>query len=138
MLFITHLKTQKQLMDSGHGAELGERGNSGSGDRKASRTRGGRGDGDDQHVPVPKKKAAAAKTGKEGGDKGGYKGKAKQPDGRFRVDGSGKEICWRWNHSEDGCAEICQNGRAHVCEWCRSYKHRSIACPQKPTGWTPH
>ena len=137
MLFITHLKTQRQLMDKGHGAELGEKTEAGI-EHKAVRDRGGRGGRGDRPPAEKKSKVEFPSTGDKGGaGKGGGKGKAKQPDGRFRVDEKGKEICWRWNHSEDGCAELCQNGRAHVCEWCRSFKHRSIACPKKPAGWAP-
>ena len=52
-------------------------------------------------------------------------------------DTAGNEICWNWNKDQAGCAEICAAGRSHACEWCRSSKHRSIQCPQKPPNWVP-
>ncbi len=61
----------------------------------------------------------------------------KLPDGRFRVDASGRAICWNWNRDPSGCSDVCAGGRSHVFEWCRSDKHRSCQCPSKPPGWTP-
>ena len=75
--------------------------------------------------------------GRGGGAKGRGKGKAHRPDGRWRVNEVGAELCWAWNHSEGGCSDVRPRARAHQCEWCRSYKHKSIKCPQKPPGWPP-
>ena len=143
MLYITHLKSQKQLTDAGHGAELASdaRGGAGSSLRRvptATRKRA-YGGSDDQggggHGPGVRGRGRG-RGGK--GAKSQGKGSARMPDGRWRVDEKGKEICWTWNHSEEGCSEICPNARSHVCEWCRSFKHRSIKCHQKPRGWVPN
>ena len=58
-------------------------------------------------------------------------------DGRYLSNLEGVALCWKWNHSEGGCADACPNNRAHQCEWCRAKEHRSINCPQKPSGWKP-
>ena len=149
MLYITHLKSQKQLTDDGHGVDLPS-----SGSRATRRADGGapqgagaakrqRPDKKSRHNSTdqegnggndaPRKKGKAA--GK--GGKQSSKGQARLPDGRWRSDDKGREICWLWNRAEDGCSDICPNTRSHVCEWCRSFKHKSVRCPQKPPGWVP-
>jgi hypothetical protein len=103
-----HAKTRKKTIGGGSGSHAGGK-------------------------PSSRSASAAPTAASRGSGKG--RGKAKQPDGRFRVDTNGAEICWNWNKDQNGCAEICAAGRAHVCEWCRSPKHRSFQCPQKPPGW---
>ena len=148
VLFITHLKTQKQLTDPGHGLLISEppsrqsasggAGNSSGGPRRGG-ARNSRGRGTSGGAETQGQHSSTRGDKRRGGgiSKGGGKGKAKQPDGRWRVTEGGIEICYIWNHGEGGCSDICANGRAHMCEWCRSPKHRSIACSQKPSGWTP-
>ena len=141
VLYITHIKSKHQLTDPGHGvgAEGGARA-SGSGGRGLPLQEGG----------AKKKQKKAKGTGGKAAGRGssgsfsssskggaGGKGKAQFPDGRYRVDATGKQICWSWNKEATGCSEICAAGRAHNCEWCRSPKHRSIQCPGKPPGWVP-
>ena len=140
-LYITHLKTQRQLLDQGHGAVLpgigGDSGSRSSGQASHPRqTQGGAGQ-TQGGGSRGKKRPNQGKTEPERSTKGASRGKAKHPDGRHRVDEHGKDICWLWNHSDDGCADICHNGRAHVCEWCRQGDHRSVNCKKKPKGWTP-
>ena len=65
---------------------------------------------------------APAKGGK---DKG--KGKTRDldrrtPAGNYFYDKAGKQLCWTWNATKNGCTEPCPNGRAHVCEVCRGEK----------------
>jgi hypothetical protein len=143
LLYITHLRTVSQLTDDGTGIKLlGED----VGTRKQHEfvkkpkikpkwkappphPRGG---GVPPRVPPPPPKGKG--KGKDG-VKG--KGKGRTPDGRHRSDGNGMSLCWRWNHEEGGCAVVCTQNRAHVCEWCLDAAHRSIECPQQPAGWTP-
>ena len=140
MLLITHLKSQRQLMDNGHvvdfvGSNAGLRSNELQG--KRGRADSGQGQASRARQPAKQLTKKAAKDGGGKGGKAGGKGRAKQPDGRWRVSESGVEICYLWSHSEAGCADVCANSRAHICEWCRSAKHRSVGCPNKPSGWTP-
>jgi hypothetical protein len=145
VLYITHIKSKHQLTDPGHGmgtessARAGSAGGSHQGEgqhaKRKKQSHGGRGGRGSGHKS-DSRSASQAPSGSSKGY-GKNKGKAKQVDGRFRVDASGNEICWSWNKSESGCAEVCAAGRAHVCEWCRSSKHRSFQCPQKPPGWQP-
>lgn len=60
------------------------------------------------------------------------RGKAWFPGSRYRVSDVGTKICWFWNHSGAGCAEVCANGTAHVCESCCSSRHRRVQCSHKP------
>ena len=151
VLFITHLRSQRQLTDDGHGAELRQHGGpaapagssegGGRGTRKRHRTGAGGSSGSQGGGPP------CGSGGKSGGGrgtpqagskgKGTGKGKAHAPDGRYRTSETGAEICWTWNHHADGCSGVCANNRAHICEWCRSPQHRSIACSKKAPGWTP-
>ena len=147
VLYITHIKSKHQLTDPGHGLGAqnsgpsglagGSQSHQGEGQhaKRKKQSHGGRGGRGSGHKS-DSRSASQAPSGSSKGY-GKNKGKAKQVDGRFRVDASGNEICWSWNKSESGCAEVCAAGRAHVCEWCRSSKHRSFQCPQKPPGWQP-
>ena len=84
-----------------------------------------------------KTEAGKTKTGAPGGggapppaprggkDKG--KGKTRDldrrtPAGNYFYDKAGKQLCWTWNQSKNGCTEPCPNGRAHACEVCRGEK----------------
>lgn len=157
VLYITHLKTQKQLSDAGFGDidAAGRRSAGGGGATASSGAGGGRGD---RGRPAPRKRPRHNDgPGADGGEshrgpgakarpgrapaaskaKGAGRGRARGPDGRHRVNDAGVEICWAWNHREDGCADVCAQARAHVCEWCRSSQHRSIQCPKRPPGWAP-
>ena len=146
-VLFTHLRTQRQLTGDGHGAELPSDGghHHGQGGGGPRGTAGGGG----VQKPAPRKRqrngqnsgnngagsTAGGNTG-GGGAKGKGKGKARLPDGRWRD--SRVELRWTWNHSAEGCSEVCLHSRAHQCEWCRAQQHRSVgACPRKPAGWIP-
>ena len=78
-------------------------------------------------LPPPPPPAAAGK--------GKGKGTATHfPDGRLRSSG-GKQFCFAYGHSVNGCAAACPNGRLHQCEFCLG-AHRTCQCPQNPS-WTP-
>ena len=94
MLYITHLKSQKQLTDAGHGAELAgdSRGGAGSSSRRlppATRKRAS----DDQGGGGNSSGGRGRGRGRGGkGAKSQGRGSARMPDGRWRVDDKGKEI----------------------------------------------
>ena len=50
-----------------------------------------------------------------------------------RAGGGGKQVCFAYNRSPDGCAAVCPNDRSHVCEACAG-AHRAVHCPKYP-GW---
>ena len=78
-------------------------------------------------LPPPPPPAAAGK--------GKGKGTATHfPDGRLRSSG-GKQFCFAYDHSVNGCAATCPNGRLHQCEFCLG-AHRTCQGPQNLT-WTP-
>ena len=78
--------------------------------------------------PPPPPAPAAAAKGKGKGTPTHF------GDGRLRSVG-GKQFCFAYNHSVNGCAATCPNGRLHTCEFCQG-AHRTCQCPQHPT-WTP-
>jgi hypothetical protein len=145
LMFATHLRTPSQLVDEGIGSVVEvpsstaggasrpkkrERSMSSSpAPRKVKKTK--------KTKKVAAKKAAEDAKGSGKGSKGSKSNDAKMSDGRFYRDSEGCQVCWIWNHSADGCSASCGAKRAHVCEWCRSAGHRSIACSKKPAGWTP-
>ena len=97
MLYITHLKSQKQLTDAGHGAELAgdSRGGAGSSLRRlppATRKRAYSGS-DDQGGGgnSPGGRGRGRGRGSKGAKSQG-RGNARMPDGRSRADGKGKEF----------------------------------------------
>ena len=111
ILFATHLQSAAQLTDPGHGVATLGGGGGGGGGRAPKRKRENRGD----------------KSTSEGAKNGGGKGKAgdKGKNGKAKGKGKwhaktaeGKEICFAWNKTPDGCDSKCPNGRAHVCEYC--------------------
>ena len=147
LLFAAHVKSPGQLLDDGVGAVVaGSEALLKAADshpkkkkRKASESVS---TSPDKPKKVKKKKTKTkrqqpgAPPGGKGGKGGAKSSDTKQSDGRFFRDERGKQICWTWNHSADGCHNPCSSGRAHVCEWCRG-NHRSINCSKKPDGWTP-
>ena len=137
VLFATHLKSQGQLGDPGHGvAQLGgETSGSGGGGRTRRTPRGAKRKREEDHRDDNRNtnQSGAKGSGKAGGKgKGKNKGNpdAKTPDGAFRSSRAGKPICWAWNRERTGCAEPCAGDRAHVCEWCRG-GHRGLDCPTR-------
>ena len=77
-------------------------------------------------------------NGKGGQDKGSSgKSNGQRNDGRFVKSADGVQICFAWSRSADGCAAEgpCPQGRAHICEFCRS-SHRTVRCPSNP-NWKP-
>ena len=155
LLYITHLQTAAQLKDDGTGVTFD------SGDGKKRRMEGGAtqepgtsstagqwGTGKGKNYGA--KTDYGAKTGdyknKWGSSSGQGSGGWNNPgqgaartasDGRYLSNLEGVALCWKWNHSEGGCADACHNNRAHQCDWCRAKEHRSVNCPQKPSGWKP-
>jgi len=59
---------------------------------------------------------------------------ARGRDGKYYRDGNGKQLCWAWNSSTNGCEARCSAGRVHRCEWCRSDQHRSCQCEKAPAS----
>ena len=69
--------------------------------------------------------------GKKGSGKGGGKDGGKHPrkskDGKYTTDRHGRQLCFAWCRSADGCTNgQCPSGRSHVCEQCLQ-PHRTIA-----------
>ena len=130
-LYMTHLKSQQQLLDPGHGAQLqGQPGLSSQPPRSQPQPGGGR--------PKPPRTPRQPKRPRNAGNPPPAqpprvvhprpKGAAQAPDGRWKVADDGRQICFKWNHSASGCSQVCSAGRAHVCEWClkdhRTCEHR--------------
>ena len=61
-------------------------------------------------------------------------GDGRRPDGRLYWDGQVK-FCPEY-HLDNGCQNQCTHGLSHRCEFCVGW-HRSLNCPQKPSGWSP-
>ena len=132
VLYATHLQTQSQLSDPGHGvAALGGHSSAGrskgGGKRNNKRKRDAEGSAPSWPADPPKGKAKG--KGKKGG-KDNAKG-SRGVEGQFRTTRAGLEICWPWNRATDGCSATCPSGRAHVCEWCRGAGHRGIECTER-------
>ena len=155
LLFAAQMQSSSQILDEGVGpvSVLDPFSKTSTAAAAPSRKRKETSESDEPFVRKSKKKmkkqprnsgsrksgtAAQVRTGapKPGGNINNKAG-TKNADGRFYRDESGKQICWTWNHSEDGCSEVCPTGRVHVCEWCRKPGHRSISCRTRPEGWKP-
>ena len=148
LLFAAQLQSAAQLVDSGVGEVVQALSAVGPAVKLPKKRKAADSDSSSSHVKAEKKKKKkkkpkkrAKKTGPPSGGnapgKGaGGKGAAKHSDGRFFRDEAGKQICWTWNHSADGCSTPCPADRVHKCEWCRG-SHRSLACNKKPEGWAP-